>query len=224
MEKDKGISKQRVSDFPELAAQWHPTKNSPILPGQVAASSPKKFWWKCDKGPDHEWETRVNSRATDGNGCPFCSNRRLSVTNSLAIVNPEIAAQWHPTKNGDVKPFQVTASSGEKFWWKCDTGPDHEWETVVRYRAIRGAGCPFCSNDRGSATNSLESLYPDIAAQWHPSKNGFLTPAQVPVGSAKKYWWKCNKGPDHEWDAQVNGRVDRGYGCPFCAVLTPTEN
>lgn len=39
---------------PDLAAEWHPAKNAPLLPSQVAAGTKKKVWWKCHLG--HEWE------------------------------------------------------------------------------------------------------------------------------------------------------------------------
>ena len=29
----------------DLAAEWHPTKNSSLLPSQVTAGSSKKVWW-----------------------------------------------------------------------------------------------------------------------------------------------------------------------------------
>tara|TARA_Y100000310_G_scaffold72876_1_gene69028 strand:- start:3654 stop:3893 length:240 start_codon:yes stop_codon:yes gene_type:complete len=38
---------------------------------------------------------------------------------SLAETHPEIAAQWHLTKNEDLTPYDVTAGSGRKVWWKC---------------------------------------------------------------------------------------------------------
>ena len=41
----------------------------------------------------------------------------------------------------------------------------------------------------------------EVAAQWHPIRNQDLTPSQVTAGTSKKYWWKCDKGPDHEWPA-----------------------
>ena len=47
--------KSLAETHPELATEWHPTKNS-LLPWQVSAGSNKKVWWKCEKGPDHEWE------------------------------------------------------------------------------------------------------------------------------------------------------------------------
>ena len=50
---------------------------------------------------------------------------------SLAEVNPELAKQWHPTKNDDLTPFNVTTGSKKKVWWKYDKAHDHEWEATV---------------------------------------------------------------------------------------------
>ena len=55
--------------------------------------------------------------------CPCCCGRQVSVTNSLATVAPEIAAQWHPTLNGTTTPNDVVSQSGQKVWWKCPEGP-----------------------------------------------------------------------------------------------------
>ena len=62
--------------------------------------------------------------------------------------------------------------------------------------------------------NSLQALNPKLAAEWHPTKNGLLSPEHVSISSNKRVWWKCAKG--HEWQAVINGR--RGdVGCPYCA-------
>lgn len=69
---------------PELAAQWHPTKNGELTPDDVAPMSDKKVWWlgKCG----HEWQAEISSR-TQGHGCPYCSNQKiLSGYNDLATV------------------------------------------------------------------------------------------------------------------------------------------
>ncbi|HHY2675850.1 TPA: zinc-ribbon domain-containing protein [Bacillus toyonensis] len=34
--------------------------------------------------------------------------------NSLAIRNPELAKQWHKTKNGKLTPFHVTVGSNKE--------------------------------------------------------------------------------------------------------------
>ena len=66
--------------------------------------------------------------------------------------------------------------------------------------------------------NNLLVLNPDLAAQWHPIKNGALKPGAVTVSSGKKVWWQCPKIDDHEWDARIAKRT-AGTGCPYCAVL-----
>ncbi len=38
-------------------------------------------------------------------------------------------------------------------------------------------------------------------------------------GSHKKVSWKCRRG--HKWDAAINTRSVRGYGCPFCSGRRP---
>ena len=37
--------------------------------------------------------------------------------NDLQTTNPELAKQWHPTKNGDLKPTNVMANSNKIVWW-----------------------------------------------------------------------------------------------------------
>jgi len=69
-----------------------------------------------------------------------------------------------------------------------------------------------------SVTNSLATQNPDIAAEWHPTKNGDLTPDQVVAGSAKRVWWKCPQGLDHEWPATLVNRTDKDRGCPYCDI------
>jgi hypothetical protein len=66
---------------------------------------------------------------------------------SLAVTHPDLAAQWHPTKNGDLTPFDVVAGTGKKIWWKCPNGSDHEWKASGNSR-VRPVGCPFCAGHR----------------------------------------------------------------------------
>ena len=49
--------------------------------------------------------------------------------NDLATVNPNLAAEWHPSKNGSLLPSQTTAGSNKKVWWLGKCG--HEWEREI---------------------------------------------------------------------------------------------
>ena len=213
--KKASVTNSLAALFPEVAAQWDNEKNRPLTSSDVAAGSTKKYWWVCDKGPDHRWEAVVASRTRGGNGCPCCAGKKASVTNSLAALFPEVAAQWDNEKNSPLTPSDVVAGSNKKYWWRCDKGPDHVWEAAVTQRTYGGSGCPCCAGQKASVTNSLAVLYPDVAAEWDYERND-RSPSEVTAGSNRKYWWVCDEGPDHRWEAVVVSRTHDGRGCPCC--------
>ena len=58
-------------------------------------------------------------------------------------------------------------------------------------------------------------LYPELADQWHPSKNEHLTIESFSYGSSKKVWWICAKSPDHEWQSSIHKRTMAVEVVPF---------
>ena len=201
-----------ATSCPELASEWHPTKNHGLLPTDVTSGSNKKVWWRCKNG--HEWKTSVDTRHNNRSGCPYCAGQRVLIgINDLVTVNPDLASEWHPTKNGDLTPSDVARGSSKKVWWLCKNG--HEWEAQVASRCLNHRGCPYCAGKRVlTGVNDLATTNPNLATEWHPTKNGTLTPSDVARGTNKEVWWVCSKG--HEWRATINSR-DRGNGCPYCS-------
>ena len=200
---------------PELAKEWHPTKNEGLTPYEVGVGASLKVWWKCGKGDDHEWEATVVNRKK-GSDCSICSNLKIVKSNCLATLNPELAKEWHPTKNEGLTPNKVGVGASLKVWWKCDKGDDHEWEATVVNRK-KGRGCPICSNRKISQSNNFLFTHPQLSKEWHPTKNGKLTPNDVVAGTPLKVWWTCVKGVDHEWEAGINTRTKQKVGCPVCS-------
>lgn len=201
--------------LPELSKEWHPIKNNGLTPFDFTAGSSRKAWWQCSSNPDHEWEAAIGGRALKGRGCPYCSRQKVSAENSLANKSPEIAKQWHPSKNGSLTPKTVSYGSAKRVWWLCDLNPRHEWEATVTSR--RNNGCPLCTGHKVESENSLAKIYPEISKEWHSTKNSPLTPGDVTKASGRKVWWQCSKSPDHEWLAQIKNRTVLGSGCPICA-------
>lgn len=99
----------------------------------------KKAWWLCAK--THEWLATVGSRSR-GSGCPKCAGLLVTPATCLAARLPELAAQWHPTRNGSLTPNDVMPRSGKKAWWLCANG--HSWQAIVASRAT-GVGCELCT-------------------------------------------------------------------------------
>jgi hypothetical protein len=128
----------------EVKSQWHPTKNKPLTLKNFSRSSNHKVWWKCKKG--HEWMATIGSRMND-HACPYCTNRYVSPDNNLQIMLPMIAKEWHPSKNGKLKPTDFTYRSKTKVWWKCKKG--HVWEGTIasRYDKKIIRGCMKCYHE-----------------------------------------------------------------------------
>ena len=203
-----------ASQFPNLAQEWHPTKNGALTPQEVTFGTKRKVWWRCEKG--HEWYVSVQSRTLDGTGCPVCAGRViLPGENDMASQFPEVAQECHPTKNGPLLPSQVAPSCKRRVWWLCPQG--HEYVAAVGMRTMRNSGCPYCAGKKVLAGfNDLTTTEPEIAAQWHPTLNGSLTPQMVTAGSHKKVWWLCAEG--HVWKAVIYSRAGKQRrGCPVCA-------
>ena len=204
--------KSLAETHPEVAKQWHPTKNNHLLPKDFLPGSSKKAWWKCLKGDDHIYEMRIYNR-TSGQGCSICSGRKIVKSNCLATLNPKLAKEWHPTKNKNHTPYTVGPGSNKYFWWKCFKGEDHEWKAQLNSRNM-GKGCPICSGHKIVKSNSLVRLHPKLVKEWHPTKNGKLKPENVGIGTKKKVWWICSK-VGHEFYSLIYPRT-KGGRCPIC--------
>ena len=62
---------------------------------------------------------------------------------------PELLREWHPTKNGELKPEEVTHGSDRSVWWLCPKG--HEYDSIIYSRTGKNStGCPQCSNQSSS--------------------------------------------------------------------------
>lgn len=126
--------------FPQIAAQWSPERNS-LSPSEVNHASNSVYWWTCELG--HAYRQAISNRTTRGQGCPYCSRRKLlKGFNDLAHELPQLASEWHPTRNGEIKPDMVISGTPKRIWWRCQEG--HEWPAAPSTRA-KGVGCPTCN-------------------------------------------------------------------------------
>lgn len=196
-----------------LANEWHPTKNGELRFGELSYGSGKKVWWLGPCG--HEWKSEYRSRTTKGAGCPVCSGHLIvSGINDLATIYPEIASEWHPTKNGGTRPEQCASTTSRLVWWLGSCG--HEWKSSVSGRTYMRSGCPYCSSRKLlTGFNDLKARFPEVAAEWNPSRNGDISPESVSPGSTTSYWWICRLG--HPWKARAVDRTHGANGCPICS-------
>ena len=159
------MEKKYIIDYPELMEQWDFEKNNAIGldPSQTAHKSKKKVWWLCSKG--HSYDQTVDKKTVRNYGCPVCNNSRIvKGTNDLATIRPDVANQWHPTKNGDMTPFAVSYGSGKRVWWLCPKG--HEYQATIHDRTTNNTKCPIC-NKRNQTSFPEQAIFYYVS-QIHP--------------------------------------------------------
>ena len=204
----------KLTEFPHLVKEWHPTKNGDLRPEDITHGSHKKVWWLCSKG--HNYYSDVSNRTKNNTSCPYCSGNKVGDDNNLEFLHPEIAKEWHPTKNGKLTPRDITPNSTKRIWWLCSNG--HSYDAKSNVRVSMKTNCPYCSGRRVGEDNNLEYVYPEIAKEWHPLKNGNRKPTNYTSRSDTKVWWLCPN--QHSYEAVIKNRTLNSSQCPYCSNQT----
>ena len=207
--------------YPTLSKEWDYNKNEKT-PNDYVKWSGIKVWWKCKNG--HSWETRICNRSRNGNGCPYCSNQKVSNENSLSFLIPNLAKEWDICKNKEILGLLsncVSIGSNKKAWWKCKNG--HSWLATITGR-VNGSGCPHCSGRYPSKENNVLIKHPVIVKDWDSNKN-IKHPEEYSSSSREKVWWKCHVCKE-EWEGRIDARTIGKNGCPYCSGrnATATDN
>ena len=222
-EKNKGLMDKNGNDI--------------STPDKISANSKQTVWWKLSydvpddypiehlhgKHFDFEWDASICDRVSKKLGCPYLSGKRVwPGFNDLATLYPNIAKEWDYERNAYIinkmgtdisSPEKVTSSSKQDVWWICPEG--HNYHAVIGRRTKNGTNCPICANNKVlKGFNDFATTHPEMAMQWHPTKNGNLKPDMLTHGSGQTVWWQCENG--HEWHTKLCSRTADNTGCPYC--------
>ncbi len=186
----------------EVALFWDAKKNHPLSPDQVTVSSNMRAHWKCSACL-HEWQASVWHKARDNTGCPKCAKanggRKADGSRqkhpTFARAEHALLEQWdhdRNSKNGNL-PDNTTLKSHKLIWWRCrmcSKGKVHSWQVSPnsRTKGKLARGCPCCVGQKLCECNSLETVCPDVAADFDIKKNG-VSPAEVTSSTHTKYSW-----------------------------------
>lgn len=182
--------------YPELAKYWSPENEKSAFAVSPRSSVP--HYWCCEHG--HKWSRTIAQQLAASSPCPFCK----SEGNSLFTRKPELSDEWDYERN-HIAPENVSYMSNTAFYWICPEG--HSFTATPAERMRRNKGCPVCK--------SLLKKRPDIAYEWHPTKNTFGPESVTPM-SHKEAWFIC-QNCHREYICEIAARVRRkGPNCPHC--------
>jgi DNA-directed RNA polymerase subunit RPC12/RpoP len=139
-----GQDKSLLYKFPQIAKEWHWSRNR-VGPDAVTASSHKRVWWCCEKG--HEWQAVVYNRTIAHSGCPYCSGRVASDERNLSVIHPDVVMEWHESESS---PSLMMPKSHKVVIWKCRRCGGQYKMTIAEW--TRGRRCPHCRYERMAET------------------------------------------------------------------------
>lgn len=193
--------------------EWDWEENAGLDPTNLNKGWMQRAAWKCRNG--HQWIEIINHRIEWQTSCSACRRRLPEREDSLLKQRPELVLQWDWKKNLPLRPEQFTCCSKENVWWRCEAG--HSWCARISSRVNGKAECPYCNSSKLLVgVNDLQTVAPQLAAEWDQAANGTLFPEDVMASSNRKVWWRCAHG--HCWGARVCNRTEHGESCPYCAA------
>jgi hypothetical protein len=80
-----------------------------------------------------------------------------TLSSYIPSARPDLIKEWHPTKNGNSNPRNMTWDDEEQVWWLCQNG--HEWEDTLKCR-MAGDRCPFCGPESLKEQSQKSEDYP----------------------------------------------------------------
>ena len=195
---------------PSVASYWDTAKNG-LTADQVLAGSGTSRHWLCPTC-GYSWQAHVHSKTRKNSGCPKCSRQSMGYTRqpTLTASNHPVMVEFDHSRNQEagLDPDKITLGSNKKVHWvcrNCPRGRPHLWMASPNMRVGNKRGCPYCSSRQACICNSLESLYPALAAEWDTARNG-VGPDQILSGSQKLASWKNAAG--HSWEQSPDGRTN----------------
>lgn len=208
-----------------LLIEWDSEKNQELGPRDISYGFTQKIWWKCPKCNQSYHD--ITSHRREGRDCPneICRKGKQANNIKKALIErrgsllsryPDLSKEWHPLKNGELTPNNISPASDIQVWWlgTCN----HEWEATPSNRVRLHSACPVCNNKVILiGYNDLATTNIELCTEWDYEKNNQLLPTNVVAGTNKKVWWICEKG--HSFKASVSNRAKKnGTGCPDCGM------
>ena len=163
---------------PTIASEWDYDKNSPFTPDKVTPHSPNIYWWKCPLSIHESYPASVYDRTRDDLrrvGCPVCGlTKRAQLHNKTLIekvgsfksINPKGQMKYwdykensklqRPAHPNGIFPEDVTPSSNELVYWKCENG--HHWPNIIKSQ-VDAPGCAICRRTRKFSDSEKAVLY-----------------------------------------------------------------
>jgi hypothetical protein len=131
-----------------LDKYWDYEKNVDINPWEIAHSSDKQVYIKCDKTYHGAYVIQCNN-FVGGKRCPYCVNfhGKVHPLDSLGSLYPHSLSVWSEKNNKS--PFEYAPRAARKVWWKCENLKHEDYRRGIDTSFICNFRCPKCKHSQG---------------------------------------------------------------------------
>lgn len=211
-----------VSDVSELSEAWADEADPRTV---MVAGTMELRRFRCPEGH----LPRITPMTYLRSGCPICRGLQTRAQyarqsgadqqqSTPPRISPEMASQWHSTRNENLDLYTISPTSRRMVWWR-DPVCGHEWQDSPRERQLRQRlRCPVCR----TVLDSLAWHYPELAAEWSPSNTQSAWHVRPTGQTPYVPEWVCSNDPSHVWAASLGSRA-AGSGCPDCRIVGKSQ-
>ena len=182
-----------ANKHPDIAVEFSDSNQGTAH--DYTAASGEEVFWRCKHG--HEYFASIGNRTSNKSGCPDCFAIRQSSQPQqrhpvLADSQHAMMQYWDLELNVQegLNPSKIKCRSNNLCNWVCKCcpkGQPHRWRASPG-TLYKGHSCPCCSGHKACICNSLQSLFPEVAAEWDYTRNTGI-PADYTAHSHKRVWW-----------------------------------
>ena len=203
------------NDRQDVLDRWDYELNG-CSPKDICYSTNKKYWFNCDKQPEHKSELKSISNFTNGReGCISCNQCNSFAQWCIDNNRKDVLDRWDYELN-KCSPWDISYSTHKKYWFKCDKHSEHKSELKNIKNFTGGHEKSIMCTQCNSIAQWFIDNNLDINDYWDFKKNGNLDPWEIRCGSEKKIWIKCQEKDYHGSYELTCKDFRNGSRCPYC--------
>lgn len=148
----RSSSTNNLTLLPHVLRFWDQAENGRlgVYPQDCTLHSKKQVYWLCPRG-EHSSSRQSVQKRVQGQGCRDCAGHRVTHTNSLQRMAPELARELDIVATGRT-PDEVSIGENQDVHWICPVEPEwHRWPASPNNRFGGKTGCPQCNTPGQSA-------------------------------------------------------------------------
>ena len=188
-------------------------------PRDISYGTKKRYYFKCDKHPEHKSELKlINSFTSGSEGAIACKQCGSFYQWCIDHSRQDVLDRWDYDLN-KCSPKDIPYGTTKRYYFKCALHPDH-------FSELKRVG-NFTSGQEGSITckqcNSIAQYildnFPDkdLYDVWDKDKNGEANPWSIDSKSTKKIWIKCQEKDYHGSYEIKCYSFANGKRCYYCS-------